>query len=50
MPRTSKSAGNISESTRELLNNPEDFLKVLNWHSDELKRQNVQIKQLLAHT
>ena len=47
MPRTSKSAGNINESTRELLNNPEDFLKLLNWHSDELKRQNAQIKQLL---
>ena len=47
LPRTSKSAGNINNSAMELLNNPEDLLKLLNWHSDELERQNIQIKQLL---
>ena len=45
--KSSKSVGSVGNTTLEMLKNPEDLLKLVNWHSQEIKQQNQQINQLL---
>jgi len=45
--KSSKSVGSVGNTTLEMLKNPEDLLKLVNWHSQEIHQQNQQINQLL---
>jgi len=45
--KSSKSVGSVGNTTLEMLKNPEDLLKLVNWHSQEISQQNQQINQLL---
>ena len=43
--KSSKSVGSVGNTTVEMLKNPEDLLKLVNWHSQEINQQNQQINQ-----
>ena len=45
--KSSKSVGSVGNTSLEMLKNPEDLLKLVNWHSQEISQQNQQINQLL---
>ena len=45
--KSSKSVGSVGNTALEMLKNPEDLLKLVNWHSQEINQQNQQINQLL---